>query len=189
MMMGAFEAEQALYGAAPDFVPRPVAWGTYAGDPDRHFYLCEFVEMYDDLLSPSAWATAVSTLHVNSMGKSPNGQLGFHVTTHLASVPVDNAWQASWEALWAQQMRGLLDREERVNGPDGELAELKRAFFDEAIPRYLRPLETEGRSVRPCLVHSDLWPGNAKLKKAPSDDGPELCMFDACAYWGHHEGT
>jgi fructosamine-3-kinase len=185
MMKGAFEAELALYTVIPSQVPRPVAWGTYADDPDTHFYMCEFVDMLDDLPNASDWAATVSTLHLNSIGKSPTGQFGFHVPTHLANVPVDNTWNASWEKFWVQQMRSLFDQEDRINGAEVELTELKTAFLEKVIPRYLSPLESDGRSIKPCLIHSDLWPGNIK-PKASSD---ELCMFDACAYWGHNEGA
>ncbi len=106
----------------PNLVPKPVAWGTYADDPDAHFYMCEFVDMRDRVPTPPDWAAAVSQLHLNSMGKSPNGQFGFHVTTHLSNVPVNNTWNPSWEAFWAQQMKGFFDQEEKVNGRDDFLA-------------------------------------------------------------------
>ncbi|KAK3296670.1 Fructosamine kinase-domain-containing protein [Chaetomium fimeti] len=183
MMKGAFEAEQALYDCIPKRVPKPAAWGTYASEPDTHFYLCEFAEMRDEVPSANGWATAVSELHLASQGKSPTGQFGFHVTTYLANVPVKNSWNPSWEAFWAQQMKSLFDQEESVNGRDETLAELRAAYFEKAIPRYLGPLESEGRSVIPCLLHSDLWPGNIKPRTATG----ELCLFDACAYWGHNE--
>lgn len=183
-MKGLFEAEKALYELVPDLVPKPVAWGIYKSDPDTAFFMSEFVEMYDDLPTPSAWAGTVSQLHLNSMGKSPTGKFGFHSNTHLANVPINNAWNSSWEAFWAQQMKSLFDQEEKLNGPDETLAELRTAYFEKALPRYLRPLETEGRSIELCLVHSDLWPGNIKRRTATD----ELCMFDSCAYWGHNEG-
>ncbi|KAK4186216.1 Fructosamine kinase-domain-containing protein [Podospora australis] len=183
MMKGSYEAELALHTFVPELVPKPIAWGTYASDPDTHFYLCEFVEMYDDLPDPSDWAAAVSTLHLKTMGHSPTGQFGFHVPTHLANVPVDNTWNSSWAAFWAQQMKSLFDREEMVRGPHEELNSLKAAYLEKTIPRYLAPLEAEGRSIQPCLIHSDLWPGNIK----PKTESEELCMFDSCAYWGHNE--
>lgn len=80
-------------------------------------------------------------------------------------------------------MKSLFDQEEDINGPDSVLASLRAAYFEKAIPRYLRPLESGGRVVTPYLVHSDLWPGN--IKSRASDDG--LCMFESCAYWGHNE--
>jgi fructosamine-3-kinase len=184
MMKGTFEAEQSLYDFCPSHVPKPVAWGTYVDVPDTHFYLCEFVDMYDDLPSPRGWASTVSALHLNSMGKSPTGEFGFHVQTHLANVPVNNSWNPSWSAFWTQQMKGLFDHEETVRGPDEELSVLKTSFLEQAIPAILGPLEEEGRSIKPCLIHSDLWPGNIK----PRTSSNELCIFDACAYWGHNEG-
>ncbi|RYP92351.1 hypothetical protein DL770_001553 [Monosporascus sp. CRB-9-2] len=183
MMKGAFEAEKALHEFIPEHVPRPIAYGTYKSQPDTHFYLCEFIDMLDDVPSARGWATAVAELHIRSMGKSPGGQFGFPVNTHLANVPVDNTWQSSWETFFAQQMRSLLDQEEALHGPDAEFTSLKDAFFNEVIPRFLRPLETEGRSISPCLIHSDLWPGNIK----PRLDSDVVCMFDSCAYWGHNE--
>lgn len=184
MMRGCFEAETALYEFIPDHVPRPIAFGTHKLRPDTHFYMCQFVDMLDDVPDPRGWATAVTNLHSRSMGKSPCGQFGFSVDTHLANVPVDNTWASSWEVFFAQQMRSLLNKEETLHGPDAEYKQLKDEFFDIVIPRFLRPLETEGRSITPCLVHSDLWPGNIK----PSLDSDAVCMFDSCAYWGHNEG-
>ncbi|SPN99772.1 related to antibiotic resistance protein [Cephalotrichum gorgonifer] len=184
MIRGSFEAEKAIYSFIPDHVPHPIAWGTFADDADTHFYMCDFVDMRDDLPSLRGWAEAVSTLHLNSMGKSPTGQFGFHVTTHLANVPVNNAWNPSWTAFWTQQMEGLFDQEANAHEDrDVELDALKTAFLEVAIPRYLGPLESGARSVKPCLIHSDLWPGNVKPRSATG----ELCLFDACAYWGHNE--
>jgi protein-ribulosamine 3-kinase len=81
-------------------------------------------------------------------------------------------------------MRSLLNLELKRHGPDDLFEKLKEKFFNVVIPRYLRPLETDGRSIQPCLIHSDLWPGNIK----PKADTGDLCMFDSCAYWGHNEG-
>lgn len=52
MMEGTWEAENALYKAVPNYAPQPVGWGTYQNDPDTHFYLCEFIDMDDDLSGP-----------------------------------------------------------------------------------------------------------------------------------------
>lgn len=119
------------------------------------------------------------------MGRSPTGQFGFHITTHLANVPVNNMWNSSWQACWAQQMESLFDQDELLHGPDEEMARLKELYITRVIPRFLGPLESNGRPIQPCLIHSDMWPGNIK----PAVDSGELIMFDSCAYWGHNEGT
>lgn len=117
------------------------------------------------------------------MGKSPTGQFGFPLATHLADVPVDNKWNPSWEKFWAQQMKSLLDAEAALHGADDEFTQLKEIYFSKVIPRLLSPLETNGRSIQPCIIHSDLWPGNIKLKV----EGEDVCMFDGCSYWEHNE--
>ncbi|KAI1084014.1 Fructosamine kinase-domain-containing protein [Whalleya microplaca] len=183
MMKGSFQAETALFNFIPEHVPRPITYGTYQSQPDTHFYLCEFVEMLEDVPSAREWAAAVATLHSRSMGCSPTGKFGFPMHTHLANIPVDNTWNSSWEGLWTQQMKSLLDQDEALHGANEEFNRLKDSFFNIVIPRYLRPLESDGRSITPCLIHSDLWPGNIK----PRLDSGRVCMFDSCAFWGHNE--
>ncbi|KAK8071954.1 hypothetical protein PG996_005302 [Apiospora saccharicola] len=185
MMQGTFGAEHAIYEFLPEQSPRPVDWGTYRDEPDMHFYLCEFIEMHDSVPSAHGWAATVSRLHLNSMGRSPTGQFGFHINTHLANIPVNNAWNSSWPAFWAQQMQSLFDQDELLHGSDEEMARLKEMYVTRVIPRFLGPLESDGRVIQPCLIHSDLWPGNIK----PAVETGELIMFDSCAYWGHNEGT
>ncbi|KAK7914231.1 hypothetical protein PG985_011934 [Apiospora marii] len=185
IMQGTFEAEHAIYEFLPEQTPRPVGWGTYRGDPNMHFYLCEFIEMYDSIPSACDWAATVSRLHLNSMGRSPAGQFGFHTATHLANVPVNNTWSSSWQAFWAQQMESLFDQDELLHGPDDEVRRLKELYITRVIPRFLGPLESNGRVIQTCLIHSDLWPGNVK----PAVETGELIMFDSCAYWGHNEAA
>ena len=183
-MEGTFAAETAMYSAIPEHTPKPLAWGTYKSQPDVHFYICDFVDMLDNIPDPRSWGETIARLHQNSMGKSPCGKFGFHVTTHLANVPVANTWNKSWEVFWTQQMRSLFEQEETLRGVDKDFSNLKADLYKNVIPRLLRPLETGGRSVRPCLIHSDLWPGNVK----PNAHDDKLCIFDACTYWGHNEG-
>ena len=49
MMQGEYESMTAIHQAVPSFAPTPIAWGTYASDPEIHFYLCTFHEISDDL--------------------------------------------------------------------------------------------------------------------------------------------
>ena len=48
-----------------------------------------------------------------------------------------------------------------------------RRAAEAAVPRLMGTLERDGRTVRPCLVHGDLW-------KEPREDGEKgwiLCLF------------
>ncbi|KAL8673456.1 MAG: hypothetical protein Q9168_002123 [Polycauliona sp. 1 TL-2023] len=186
MMRGTFESEQALYLFAPNNIPKPVAWGTYAQEPNKHFYICEYFNMTDDLPDIQKFCTLVAQIHKDSMGRSPfSNKYGFPVTTYLANIGNDNSWCDSWEEWYARALKRILEEEEKSHGPDEELAILTTAMFEKVIPRLLRPLETGGRRIQPCLIHSDLWPGNVK----PDAVTDEPMFFDSCAFWGHNEGV
>lgn len=66
---------------------------------------------------------------------------------------------------------------------DGEFEELKKEVMDKVVPRLLRPLETGGRSITPCLVHGDLWDGNASVDV---DTGRPI-IFDGAPLYAHNE--
>ena len=51
----------------------------------------------------------------------------------------------------------MFDLEEEVRGSDDDFKTVRDKVLDKAVMRLLRPLETEGRSIKPCLVHGDLW--------------------------------
>jgi protein-ribulosamine 3-kinase len=80
-------------------------------------------------------------------------------------------------------MKRMLELEEIAQGPSEELDQLLVPLYEKVIPRLLRPLEIGGRQVQPCLVHGDLWYGNALMDLAT--DKP--ITFDACAFWAHNE--
>ena len=77
----------------------------------------------------------------------------------------------------------MLELEEEAQGPSADLQALYVPFYEKVIPRLLRPLETGGRHIEPCLVHGDLWYGNAS-----TDLGTDLpIVFDACCFYAHDE--
>lgn len=58
-----------------------------------------------------------------------------------------------------------------------------RLFLEKVLPQYLRPMESNGRTITACFAHTDLWTGNFKLRK---DDGSCL-ISDSNPTWGHNE--
>jgi protein-ribulosamine 3-kinase len=183
MMMGEFESATALWKSLPDFIPRPIAWGTYLTDPNNHFYLCDFHDMTDELPDVAKFCAKVARLHLNSIPQSPNGQYGFHTTTYVGKIPQDNTWCDSWEDFFKKGFKHHLELEEQVQGPDEQMRELSKAMIEKVIPRLLRPLESGGRRIKPCIIHGDLWSGNATMDA----DSDEPMIFDAWAFWGHNE--
>jgi fructosamine-3-kinase len=65
-----------------------------------------------------------------------------------------------------------------------EWDKIKTTILHELIPRLLDPLEAHGRKVTTCLIHSDSWPGNMKLREGAGND---VVMFDGAGFWGHNE--
>jgi fructosamine-3-kinase len=51
------------------------------------------------------------------------------------------------------------------------------------VPKLLRPLEADGRKVKPCLIHGDLWDGNIGTDAKTG----EIYIFDASVYYAHNE--
>jgi protein-ribulosamine 3-kinase len=181
MMNAEFESMSAIYALLPDFAPKPIAWGTYETVPDTHFFLCEYREMTEELPDAHKFTARLAALHQNS--KSPNGRFGFHIPTFNGNLSQDNEGEESWETYFTKGMRHALKHETAAQGPDPELDELAPVIFDRVIPRLLRPLESEGRSVKPSLVHGDLWYANTGTD---ADTGEPL-VFDACCFYAHNE--
>ncbi|RBA20244.1 hypothetical protein FPRO05_08689 [Fusarium proliferatum] len=144
MTEGEFHSMSAIHGVVPEFVPKPIACGTYENIPDTHFFVCEFREMTEDMPDPDEFASRLSAMHQKSA--SPTGKFGFHITTYAGNLPQYVAWEDSWEKFFTKSMRQALDLEIAVKENSDELEALSQALFEKVIPRLLRPLESGGRT-------------------------------------------
>jgi protein-ribulosamine 3-kinase len=187
MMRGEYESMSAIHSLVPDFVPKPIAWGSFAHAGGTHFLLFEFHNLseFHDLSEafpdPVKVATKLVALHKG--GESPTGQFGFHVPTYNDGLVQDNSWKATWEEFFVNKLRQLLKQEESTQGPSPELDNLSTPIFERVIPRLLRVLETDGRTIRPSLIHGNLWYGNASTDQNTG----EPIIFGACSFWAHNE--
>ena len=129
----------------------------------------------------SKFCEKVALLHKNSV--SPNGRFGFHATTHHGKLPQYNEWNDSWEDFFSDALSKMLEIEIATQGPSKEIDQLSGPLFEKVIPRLLRPLETDGHSVKPSLIHGDLWYGNASTDR----DSQEPMVYDACCFYAHNE--
>jgi protein-ribulosamine 3-kinase len=181
MVAGEFESMSALHNTLPELVPAPIAWGTYASDPNIHFFICAFHDMTDEIPEVHTFPEKVAKLHKSAI--SPNGKYGFAVPFYkglrFQAVPFTD----TWEEYYVNTMKHVLGMELDVQGPDEELAQLTEALYEKVIPRLLRPLETGGRRIQPRLCHGDLWDGNCSTDT--SNDNP--LIFDALAVYAHNE--
>ncbi|KAI1264596.1 Fructosamine kinase-domain-containing protein [Xylariaceae sp. FL1019] len=181
MMSSEFLCMTRIHNIMSDFVPAPLAWGTYSTIPDVHFLLCDFRSMTDDLPDLETFPAKMADLH--RAGVSPNGKFGFDVTTFHGNTPIEHGWSDTWEEYFTRTTRTLFELEQESQGPSEEIRALMVPFFEKVIPRLLRPLETGGRSIQPSLIHGDLWHGNASMDS--NTDMPVI--FDAASFYAHNE--
>lgn len=183
MVMSEFESLKTMHQIIPEFVPTPIAWGSYETVPDTHFILCQFRNMTDPDTMPDTenFTTLLAKLHQES--ESPDGRFGFHVTTYPGNLPQYTGWEENWETFFTKAMRQTLSAEIEIRGRSDELDSLSQALFDKVIPRLLRPLESDGRSVKPSLVHGDLWYANT----GTDIETGECLVFDPCCFYAHNE--
>lgn len=183
MMEGEFNGMSELYKTMPTLVPKPHSWGRYrVGNPETYFFLQDFIEMSDRVPDPEQLCTKLAALHRNSV--SPTGKFGFHITTCQGRIPqavVD--WESSWTMLFARMLQHVIDLDVKTNGFWKELDALEKRIFSHVIPRLIGCLERDGRSVKPSLIHGDLWEGNT----GTSYETGEIYIYDSGAYYAHNE--
>ena len=178
-LKGEFEGTAAIYSIVPDFAPKPIAWGSNKSTPDTHFYVCKFHDLELQLPEAEEFCSKLAALHRNSS----NGKYGFQVTTYNGDIPQKNDWQDSWEVFFAEGLKRIFELNFQRGGPCREFEEMMPDLFGKVIPRLLRPLETGGNSIKPSLVHGDLWCGNA----AVDADADRPIVFDPSSFWAHNE--
>lgn len=183
MMYGEYESMKAIAKYSPDFVPHPIAWGTFASDPNLHFMVEQFREMDREVPDMEPTCSALAEMHLQSHSAKIE-KFGFDITTYNGRLAQDNAWTEKWEDLFVQQLHGMLVQEIESQGPQTEeMQVLLQQIFDKVIPRLLRPMETDGHKIIPTLIHGDFWHGNVSTDV---DTGNPV-TYDASAFWGHNE--
>lgn len=181
MVSGEFASMTMLHKAMPNLTPIPYAWGTYAADSNISFFLCGFVDMTDDLPDVRKLAASLAELHLRAV--NPDGKYGFPVPTLQGTIAQYTGWEDSWETFFSKSMAQNMANEEKSQGVDPEMQQLCRATLEKVVPRLIRPLETGGRSIRPRLVHGDIWDGNVSTDIASNTP----VIFDATSIYGHNE--
>lgn len=181
MTVGEYASMKAMYNTLPEFVPEPIGCGSYASNPDIHFFICELVNMTDEIPEIQAFVRLLAELHTR--GISPDGKYGFEVPTYKGTIPQYTKWHDTWEEAFHHSMKWFVYTEEKSQGPDDEMRELCNGLFEKVIPRLLRPLETAGRQIQPRLIHGDLWSGNTST----NIDTNTPVVYDGACLYAHNE--
>lgn len=179
-VLGEYSCMFELHKTMPSIVPTPRGSGPCL-DSDAYFFLCDYLEIDHRPPNPVKLALKISELHRKSV--SPTGKFGFHVTPYDGKLPLVADWDSSWTSFYGKLLKGVYQLDTEVNGPWKELDDAMKITLEKIIPRLLGPLEEDGRSVKPCLIHGDLWEENIGTDPRTGD----IYIFDSCAYYAHHE--
>jgi fructosamine-3-kinase len=181
MCEGEFESLNAMNQALSSIAPKALAWGKYKNE-DTYFMMAEFREIGQQPPDPIKFTSRLAKMHEVSV--SPTGRFGFHTTTCHGFIPqATNMWEDSWAVLYQKQLAHMLAIDLEKNGPWAEFEQLSDLTLKKVIPRLLNPLQSEGRSIKPCLLHGDCWDENT----ATDMENGEPCVFDAGSFYGHNE--
>ena len=180
-MEGEFNAMSELHKTMPSLVPKPLCWGKYKlPDVDKYFLLCDFVNMDNRLPDPSRLCAKIAELHRTS--ESPTGKFGFYIPTCHGKYKQVVEWDSNWASFFGKILGDALRLDLENNGPWPELEKVSERTLTKVIPRLFGVLQENGREIKPCLIHGDLWEGNIGIA-----DNNEIKIFDAGAYYAHNE--
>ncbi|KAL9580854.1 MAG: hypothetical protein Q9203_006138 [Teloschistes exilis] len=171
-----------LYSTAPTFVPKPYTWGKLdVSNPDAYFFPCEFIDMTNQEPDPVQFCTKLKKMHQTSV--SPTGKFGFHVNTCQGNLAQQTTWNSSWVQYYIQLVRGAMRLNTEINGKWRNLQQCVDRLISHVVPQVLGPLGSDGRVVKPCVIHGDLWSGNTGTDRETG----EVHAFDASVHYAHHE--
>ncbi|MFN7677043.1 MAG: fructosamine kinase family protein [Cyanobacteriota bacterium] len=173
------EGLRALARVAPAglVIPEPLAWGQ-AGD--LAVLVLPWLDLAHSVRRPEAWAACgaqLARLHRQSLVPEPLAEpghaFGWSRDNFIGASPQPNGWRSGWGTFFSEcrlepQLRWLA---RKGRGPRGANRLLKR------VPAWL-----EHHGAQPCLVHGDLWSGNAALLV-----GGAGSVFDPAVYRGDRE--
>lgn len=183
MMEGEFHATSEMYKWAPDFVPRPHSWGRYAlQDFEAYFLLLEYIEITSEAMpDPVQLCSKLARLHRQS--QSPTGQFGFPMTTCQNLYPQNVSWESNWTVFYTTLITHVMAMDFQINGYWKELDKVEQRVVEHVIPRLLDALVQDGRTIKPSLIHADLWEGNTGV----SLENGNIYIYDSAAFYAHNE--
>ena len=159
-------------------VPAPLALGCSG---DRAVLVLSWLDLGGSA-SPPDWCRlgqGLARLHRHSLerccaeGDRPDAGFGWPRDNVIGSTPQANGWLSGWGAFFRQrrlepQLRLLERRGQRLDGAGRLLEQLEERLA--------------GHQPQPCLVHGDLWSGNAGLCA-----GGEGALFDPAVHRADRE--
>lgn len=179
---GEFTGLTELHKLAPEFVVRPISWGRLEDvDITSYFLLLEFRNLTAGLPDPAKLGARLAEMHERS--QSPNGMFGFGIQTYDGARLQCVAWDPSWTSFFSKLLAEARRQDTETNGVWPAMDLVFARVQSHLIPRLIGALEQNGNSIKPCLIHGDLWDGNV----ATDVDSGDPIIFDCGVYYAHNE--
>ncbi|MCJ1375990.1 hypothetical protein MMC20_007228 [Loxospora ochrophaea] len=137
--------------------------------------------MSKHLPEPTQFCAKLADLHAKSV--SPTGKFGFQVPAVQGIVAQKVDWNSSWASLFGTMLADLVQQDIAKNGPWPELEQAFEETRAIVIPRLLGVLETGGRTLKPCLIHGNMWEGNCGTELETG----AVRIYDAGSFYAHNE--
>ncbi|GKT50168.1 protein-ribulosamine 3-kinase, chloroplastic [Colletotrichum spaethianum] len=143
----------------------------------------DFVSIDHILPDPTILCVKLAAMHRDSVSPR-NSQFGLPVVSCHGPFrqPVD--WDESWANLFARLLNRLFDFETSLHGPWNEQCQGDfNRLIDHTIPRLLGALQSNGRVIKPCLVHGNLSASTMALNM----DNEEPILLGPRILYAHNE--
>lgn len=162
---GEYHSASAIDAVVPNLVPKAVGWGEYFdGEATVYFFLGDFHDLdFSASPDPSRFTSQIAKLH--RTGVSPTGMFGFPVLTVIGKMERTVTWEKNWAKSFIHQLRDAIKYDNETNGSWPELAAACSQLIEVVIPRLLGALQSDGRGIKPSLIHGDLWEWNIGIDK------------------------
>ncbi|MBW3534450.1 MAG: fructosamine kinase family protein, partial [Gemmatimonadetes bacterium] len=171
MMAAEADGLEALRAAAALRVPEMLGHGASGG---AQWLLLELVPQG----RPGPGYAGAMGRGLAALHEAGDGGWGWERDNFIGSLPQANGGEADWTSFWRE--RRLLPQLRRARD-GGHLASARGAVLDRLLDRLDDVLSGAGADG-PCLLHGDLWGGNAY----PGPEG-EPVIIDPAVYRGHGE--
>ena len=151
-------------------IPEPLALAELEGEA---VLLLSWLELGAG--SQQGWldlGSGLARLHRASQ-ESGDGRFGWHRSNYIGSGPQHNNWNSCWAAFFSEQRLGV---QLELAAAAGQALPQAQTLL-ERVPHWLGDHEPQA-----CLVHGDLWSGNAGLLI-----GGGSALFDPAVYRADRE--
>ncbi|UPQ97484.1 fructosamine/ketosamine-3-kinase [Chloropicon primus] len=187
MFRGEYEGLNAMNGTGTVGVPRAFHYDDLYGSGKGSWILMEFVDL-SGRLDQAELGLKLGLMHMadpvvasrddededEDEDEEESRPFGFFVDNSIGATPQPNDWTADWVEFYREKR---LWHQLKLTG-DTKLLRLGET----ALERLDEVFSPVAGSVRPSILHGDLWSGNVAADRAGNP-----VIYDPACYYGHHE--